>query len=114
MLAPQAHGKGLELMAWIDDAVPTLVSGDRGRMRQVLTNLLSNAVKFTEAGEVAVPRRGWTARPRAASPSPTPASASRRKAIGKLFESFAQADASTTRRYGGTGLGLAISRSSSS
>ena len=54
MLAPQAHGKGLELMAWIDADVPTMVNGDRGRLRQVLTNLLSNAVKFTEAGEVTV------------------------------------------------------------
>src|ERR1044072_5734492 len=54
MLAPQAHGKGLELMAWIDDDVATMVNGDRGRLRQVLTNLLSNAVKFTETGEVSV------------------------------------------------------------
>ena len=54
MLAPQAHGKNLELMAWIDDDVATMVNGDRGRLRQVLTNLLSNAIKFTEAGEVTV------------------------------------------------------------
>jgi signal transduction histidine kinase/DNA-binding response OmpR family regulator/HAMP domain-containing protein len=113
MLAPQAHGKRLELMAWIDDDVPVTVTGDRGRLRQVLTNLLSNAVKFTERGEVAVRvrldrRGGGDAHVRfdvidtgiGIPPAVT----------ARLFESFAQADTSTTRRYGGTGLGLTISR----
>jgi two-component system sensor histidine kinase/response regulator len=113
MLAPQAHGKGLELMAWIDDDVPAAVSGDRARLRQVLTNLVANAVKFTERGEVAVRVRlarrddkqtmirfdvidtGIGIPP---------------AAVDRLFESFSQADTSTTRRYGGTGLGLTISR----
>ena len=108
MLAPQAHGKGLELMAWIDDAVPAMVNGDRGRVRQVLTNLLSNAVKFTESGEVTVRVRMDGTRVRF-DVTDTGIGISR-KAIGKLFDSFAQADSSTTRRYGGTGLGLAISR----
>src|SRR6185436_2142538 len=54
MLAPQAHSRGLELLAWVDDDVPALVHGDRGRLRQIVTNLLSNAVKFTEEGEVTV------------------------------------------------------------
>ena len=76
MLAPQAHGKDLELMAWIDADVPAMVNGDRGRLRQVLTNLLSNAVKFTESGEVTVRVRTRAGR-RAASTSPTPASGSR-------------------------------------
>jgi two-component system sensor histidine kinase/response regulator len=113
MLAPQAHGKGLELLAWIDDDVPSTVHGDRARLRQVLTNLLSNAVKFTERGEVAVRVR---VQHRGAEDAVVrfdvidtgigiaPATKAR------LFESFAQADTSTTRRYGGTGLGLAISR----
>jgi signal transduction histidine kinase/DNA-binding response OmpR family regulator/CHASE3 domain sensor protein len=113
MLAPQAHGKGLELMAWIDDDVPTTVNGDRGRVRQVLTNLLSNAVKFTERGEVAVRvrvmrRAGDDALVRfdvVDTGIGIPESS-----IGRLFDSFAQADSSTTRRYGGTGLGLTISR----
>jgi two-component system sensor histidine kinase/response regulator len=113
MLAPQAHGKGLELMAWIDDDVPTTVTGDRGRLRQVLTNLLSNAVKFTERGEVAVRVRvarrvGGETVVRfdvADTGIGIPQSA-----IDRLFESFSQADTSTTRRYGGTGLGLTISR----
>ena len=108
MLAPQAHGKGLELMAWIDADVPAMVCGDRGRLRQVLTNLVCNAVKFTEAGEVAVRVRTEGARVRF-DVTDTGIGISR-KAVGKLFDSFAQADTSTTRRYGGTGLGLAISR----
>jgi PAS domain S-box-containing protein len=108
MLAPQAHGKNLELMAWIDEDVPSLVSGDRGRLRQVLTNLISNAIKFTEAGEVAV--RVRRERDQVRFDVADTGIGISRNAIGRLFESFAQADTSTTRRYGGTGLGLTISR----
>src|SRR3954470_15176113 len=113
MLAPQAHGKGLELMAWIDDDVPAMVSGDRARLRQVLTNLVANAVKFTERGEVAVRVRLARRDDQQAiirfdvvdTGIGIPAAV-----IHRLFESFSQADTSTTRRYGGTGLGLTISR----
>jgi PAS domain S-box-containing protein len=108
MLAPQAHGKNLELMAWIDDDVPTLVGGDRGRLRQVLTNLISNAIKFTEAGEVAV--RVRRERDLVRFEVADTGIGISRTAVGRLFDSFAQADTSTTRRYGGTGLGLTISR----
>ncbi|HEX6022195.1 MAG TPA: ATP-binding protein, partial [Solirubrobacter sp.] len=108
MLAPQAHGKNLELMTWIDEDVPALVSGDRGRLRQVLTNLVSNAIKFTEQGEVAVRvRREFELLRFDVADTGIGIS---RNAVGRLFDSFAQADTSTTRRYGGTGLGLAISR----
>ena len=113
MLAPQAHGKGLELTAFVADDVPAMVRGDRGRLRQVLTNLLSNAVKFTHRGEVAV-RVELLERDEAGAKlrfevSDTGIGIPKGK-LDTLFESFAQADASTTRRYGGTGLGLAISR----
>jgi len=113
MLAPQAHGKGLELTAFVADDVPAAVRGDRGRLRQVLTNLVSNAVKFTNRGEVAVrvelvERDDRGARLRFAV-SDTGIGIEKGK-LGKLFESFSQADTSITRRYGGTGLGLAISR----
>jgi two-component system, sensor histidine kinase and response regulator len=108
MLAPQAHGKNLELMAWIDEDVPALVSGDRGRLRQVLTNLVSNAIKFTENGEVAV--RVRRERDVVRFDVADTGIGISRNAVGRLFESFAQADTSTTRRYGGTGLGLTISR----
>jgi PAS domain S-box-containing protein len=113
MLAPQAHGKGLELTAFVAGDVPAMVRGDRGRLRQVLTNLLSNAVKFTHRGEVAVRvellERDETGAKLRFVVSDTGIGIPQNK-LDKLFESFAQADTSTTRRYGGTGLGLAISR----
>ena len=108
MLAPQAHGKGLELTAFVDDAVPGTVRGDRGRLRQVLTNLVSNAIKFTHDGEVAV--RVTRAGPHVRFEVIDSGIGIDRDKLGALFESFSQADSSTTRRYGGTGLGLAISR----
>ena len=113
MLAPQAHGKGLELTSFVAGDVPAMVRGDRGRLRQVLTNLLSNAIKFTHRGEVAV-RLELLERDEAGAKlrfavSDTGIGIPKGK-LDKLFESFAQADTSTTRRYGGTGLGLAISR----
>jgi PAS domain S-box-containing protein len=108
MLAATAHGKNLELLSWIDADVPAMVCGDRGRLRQVLTNLLSNAVKFTEAGEVKV--RVRTEGDYVRFDVTDTGIGISRTAISKLFDSFAQADTSTTRRYGGTGLGLAISR----
>src|SRR3954470_4380433 len=108
MLAPQAHTRGLELLAWVDDDVPAVVHGDRGRLRQVVTNLLSNAVKFTEAGEVTVRVRNVGADVRI-DVADTGIGITR-QAVARLFDSFAQADTSTTRRYGGTGLGLTISR----
>ena len=112
LAAPLAHRKKLELCAPMDDAVPPALIGDQLRLRQVLLNLLSNAIKFTDAGEVVL---------RVTVDSPPAAKTAvvrfevRDTGIGispsaqaKLFESFTQADNSTTRRFGGTGLGLAI------
>ena len=113
MLAPQAHGKGLELTAFIAGDVPAVVCGDRGRVRQVVTNLVSNAVKFTHRGEVSV-RVDVVERDDAGAALRFEVADSgigiEPSKLGTLFESFSQADTSTTRRYGGTGLGLAISR----
>jgi len=119
LLAAKAAEKRLDLLYQIDDEVPESVLGDVTRLRQVIVNLLSNGVKFTHAGEVAVNVRlldtrgggGPRTRPGTCiSPFATPASASRWNRLARLFKSFSQADASTTRQYGGTGLGLAISK----
>ncbi len=110
--APRAEAKGLELIGWLDDAIPE-VRGDPHRLRQILTNLLSNAFKFTEEGEVVVEVRLAGERDHASQLQFTvcdtgigiaPESRSR------LFQSFSQVDGSTTRKYGGTGLGLAITK----
>ena len=113
LLAERAYGKGLELAYLPHASLPAWVGGDPGRLRQVLTNLVGNAVKFTEAGEVVV---------HGSLVEETDHDALIRFAVAdtgigiptaareRLFESFSQADSSTTRRYGGTGLGLAISK----
>jgi PAS domain S-box-containing protein len=113
MMSPQAHGKGLELLAWIDNDVPGSVCGDRGRLRQVLTNLLSNAVKFTSQGEVSVRVRAEPRGPNAVDVHFEVTDTGigiAPESLDDVFAAFTQADSSTTRRYGGTGLGLAISR----
>jgi PAS domain S-box-containing protein len=113
IVAPRAWEKAIELGCLIDEDAPLGIVGDAGRLRQVLLNLLSNGVKFTEEGEVIVD----VAAARTGAGSYRLDIAVRDTGIGiprermdKLFESFSQVDASTTRRYGGTGLGLAISK----
>jgi PAS domain S-box-containing protein len=113
IVAPRAWEKEIELGCLIDEDAPAGIVGDEARLRQVLLNLLSNAVKFTEKGEVVV---DVDAEP-TGSESFRLEVAVRDTGIGipqdrmdRLFASFSQVDASTTRRYGGTGLGLAISK----
>jgi GAF domain-containing protein/CheY-like chemotaxis protein len=119
ILAPAAATKGLELVYAIDEELPVTLIGDQGRLRQMILNLLSNAVKFTASGEVVVTvagaqierrgRRGlgrWEIRIDVRDTGV----GIPEDAMGKLFQSFSQVDASIARRYGGTGLGLAISR----
>ena len=121
LIAPAAAKKGLELAYEVGSELPPAVTGDQGRLRQIILNLLSNAVKFTEKGEILVSLRS----------APIAGRGSRKASNGRwevavdvrdtgigitadgmdrLFRSFSQADASISRRYGGTGLGLAISR----
>jgi two-component system sensor histidine kinase/response regulator len=109
-LALRADDKGLELLCEIAPEVPNFVRGDCNRLRQVIVNLMSNAIKFTDAGEVAlnvqVDEQLGDHLHFTVSDSGIGISAEKQKLI---FEPFAQADSSTTRKYGGTGLGLTIS-----
>jgi PAS domain S-box-containing protein len=116
LLAPKAAEKGLELACIVEAGVPTSLSSDVARLRQILVNLLSNAVKFTERGEVVLIVRRIDGPGKKAEPIVLHF-AVRDTGIGisqaqmdLLFESFSQIDVSITRRYGGTGLGLAICR----
>ena len=113
LVAVSASKKEIELGCLVDDDVPAAIVGDATRLKQALGNLLANAVKFTEAGEVVLAvtaeDAGGDLRRVRFSVRDTgigiPA-----EQMHRLFESFSQVDASTTRRYGGTGLGLAISK----
>jgi PAS domain S-box-containing protein len=111
-LAPAAQQKGIELAWDTDERVHGMVRGDAARLRQVIINLAGNAVKFTERGEVAV-RVKLEAEDRSGrllrfTVSDTGMGIPPEKQ-NKIFEAFAQADTSTTRKFGGTGLGLSIS-----
>ena len=113
LLAPGAHDKDLEVACVVPPDFPAHVKGDGGRLRQVLHNLVGNAIKFTERGEIVIEARClYETRTHM-----TLALTVRDTGIGiprdrhdAIFQSFTQADGSTTRRYGGTGLGLTICR----
>ena len=113
MVAESAQRKNLQLSAHVNSAIPRILRGDIARLQQILVNFVNNAVKFTDAGEVSL---------RAELLEQSPAGVTLRLSvrdsgigipadrIDRLFKSFSQVDASTTRKYGGTGLGLAICR----
>jgi PAS domain S-box-containing protein len=112
-LALRADEKGLELLCDVMPDVPELLRGDPNRLRQIIVNLVGNAIKFTHQGEVAlkvetsVPHDGRNRLHFIV--SDTGVGIPKEK-LESVFESFSQADTSTTREYGGTGLGLTISR----
>jgi PAS domain S-box-containing protein len=125
LVTTRATEKSIDLAYIIDENVPAAIFGDATRLRQVLLNLLSNAVKFTERGEVVLlvttnDERRTTNESSAFVLRPSSSVlhfSVRDTGIGispeqteRLFQSFSQADASTSRKYGGTGLGLAISK----
>ena len=113
LLSTRACEKGLELVVEIHPSVPRWIMGDVTRLRQVLVNLVSNAIKFTAAGEVVLTVQPFSGGEDNAylhfvvrdTGCGIPADR-----LDRLFQSFSQVDASTTRKYGGTGLGLAISK----
>ncbi|TMI20158.1 MAG: response regulator [Betaproteobacteria bacterium] len=113
LLAERAHVKGLELACSIPANLATHVKGDPLRLGQVLTNLVGNAIKFTEQGSVVIRVAGLEETAQNVTlrfeVSDTGAGISE-AAQSHIFEEFAQADGSTTRKHGGSGLGLAISR----
>ncbi len=112
-LSTQAHEKGLDLNIDFDVSVPKQLSGDPGRLRQILVNLVSNSIKFTDKGKISI------------SASVLSRSGNRveirfivedsgigipKEKLNMIFYSFAQADGSATREFGGTGLGLALTK----
>ena len=116
LVGPKAEAKGVELIFRVGPGVPQRLVGDPLRLGQVLINLAGNAVKFTERGEIVVAVDAL-AGPDAVDGRVTLAFSVSdtgigmdREQLGRLFQSFSQADSSTTRKYGGTGLGLSISR----
>jgi len=113
ILSPQAREKGLELNYEIGTEVQATYLGDYGRLRQVMVNLVGNAIKFTRKGSISITtariggddNKPWLRTEIRDTGIGIPA-----EAISRLFKSFTQVDASTSRRFGGTGLGLAICR----
>jgi len=116
----QAEKKGLTLSAVIEPGVPRAMTGDEGRLRQLLVNLVGNALKFTQRGgvECTVDMEAPSLRPETAPPGQVRLHFMVKDTgigiaegmLDAIFDSFTQGDLSTTKRFGGTGLGLAISR----
>ena len=123
LVGARAAEKHLDIAYLFEGEVPAAIGGDVTRLRQILLNLLSNAVKFTEQGEVVLTIAATRRRVGEGGGHIDPAAPAELtfavrdtgiglapQSIARLFQSFSQADSSTTRRYGGTGLGLAISK----
>jgi two-component system sensor histidine kinase/response regulator len=112
-LSLQVHEKGLEMVCEIAAEVPEWVTGDPGRLRQILNNLVGNALKFTKEGEIGVKVQVDVVEAGASTlhfiVSDTGVGIAADK-LAVIFDAFGQADTSTTRQYGGTGLGLTIAR----
>lgn len=112
-VAIHAQSKNLELISQVEPEIPVCLRGDPQRLRQIILNLLSNAVKFTDAGHVLIQvslLRSLTEEVEIQISVTDTGIGISEDVQARLFQSFTQADSSTTRKYGGTGLGLAICR----
>lgn len=115
-LAVKANDRYLNLAYQVDSSVPDYVVGDPFRLRQIILNLVGNAIKFTEHGEVKLTIRGASEMVTGPNEYAFEFSVSdtgigiQSDKLGLIFDTFQQADGSTTRKFGGTGLGLSISR----
>jgi PAS domain S-box-containing protein len=115
LMRVQATGKGISLNTVIDAGLPDIVSGDEGRLRQILFNLTANAVKFTEKGEVTlslthIPLPGADKRIKLIITVSDTGPGIEADKLDYIFETFTQIDGRYTRRHGGAGLGLAIGK----
>ncbi|ETR68169.1 MAG: hypothetical protein OMM_04723 [Candidatus Magnetoglobus multicellularis str. Araruama] len=113
IVSHRAHMKGLEMNCLIHPDVPSLLIGDPGRLRQILTNLTGNAIKFTEKGEVVINvilDKDMDSFVRLKFEVTDTGIGIPKERMNRLFQSFSQIDGSMTRKYGGTGLGLVISK----
>jgi len=110
LTAGRALEKGLDIAYIMDDDVPVGIKSDVTRLRQILINLLSNAVKFTEKGEVVLTVKKGKAKNEILFTVRDTGIGISESHMDRLFQSFSQADSSTTRKFGGTGLGLVISQ----
>ncbi|WP_019616112.1 response regulator [Psychromonas ossibalaenae] len=110
-MALRAQEKGIEIILDLTNVDHSMVKGDPGRLRQIMTNLISNSIKFTEQGEIKITASAYNTQEEnidfSCSVEDSGIGIPQDK-ISTLFEIFTQVDASTTRKYGGTGLGLAI------
>jgi signal transduction histidine kinase/CheY-like chemotaxis protein/CHASE2 domain-containing sensor protein len=113
VLGNNAYSKGIELSCRIEQTIPNNLQGDPTRLRQILTNLIGNAIKFTDRGGVSIDISAIATTDRQTTlyfQVQDTGIGIDTDSLDKIFQSFSQADSSTTRQYGGTGLGLAISK----
>jgi signal transduction histidine kinase/CheY-like chemotaxis protein len=110
LLAPRAHAKGIEISCHVTNNVPSIITGDEHRTRQILFNICGNAIKFTERGGVSLAIDYDDGSGSLTLDVSDTGIGMSRDEMARIFDEYAQANSNTTRRFGGTGLGLSISK----